>query len=419
MPDRPRVVVLGGGFAGVGAAKGLKDADADVLVVDKHDYHTFQPLLYQVATDLLELPTVGHPLRDLFQDHDNVSVKQATVTGVDLEKRRVSFAEMQPRPYDYLVLGLGATVNFFGVTGAEKHAFPMYTLPDAVRLKEHVLERWEAADKDAGLIDDGALNVVIVGAGPTGVESAGALAELYRANFAKDYPDIPQDKARIVVVEAGDAVLSMFKKSLQTYARKALEKRSVEIKLGEVVSSIEPTRVRLKSGTELNAHTLIWGAGLQANPVASGLGLELQHGNRVAVGPDLTLPGHPEVFGVGDIAWITDTKTKTVLPQLGSVALQAGEHAGANIARSLRKKKLEPFEYHDKGTMATIGRKAAVVQFRGGKTLRGTTAWLAWGAVHLALLSTGEDRGRAVVDWTWAGFTHERAGRIVVDETER
>jgi NADH dehydrogenase len=420
MPDRPKVLILGGGFAGVGAAKALKKADADVLIVDRHDYHTFQPLLYQVATDLLETPTVGHPLRDLFHDHDNVSVKQATVTGIDLDERRVSFAEMAPRGYDHLVLGLGATVNFFGVPGADEHAFPMYTLPDAVRLKKHVLERWEAADKDPSLVDDGALNVVVVGAGPTGVESAGALSELYRANLAKDYPDIPQDKARIVVVEAGDAVLSMFKKRLQTYARKALEKRTVEIMLSQVVERIEPTRVRLKSGTVLNAHTLIWGAGLQANPVVSDLGLELQHGNRIAVGPDLTLPGRPEVSVVGDIAWITDTKTKKVLPQLGSVAMQAGEHAGKNISRTLGKgkKEPEPFRYLDKGTMATIGRKAAVVQMPHGRSLTGTTAWLAWGAVHLALLSTGEDRSKAVVDWTWAGFTHERAGRIMVDETE-
>jgi NADH:quinone reductase (non-electrogenic) len=419
MPDRPRIVVLGGGFGGVGAIRKLKDADADVLLVDQHDYHTFQPLLYQVATDLLEPPTVGHPLRDLFHDHPNIEVKQATVDGIDLDERTVSFVEMAPRTYDYLVLGLGATVNFFGVPGADEHAFPMYTLPDAVRLKDHVLERWNAADRDPGLIEDGALNVVIVGAGPTGVESAGALAELYRQNLAKDYPHIPQDQARIVVVEAGDAVLSMFKKGLQTYAKKALEKRTVEVMLGEVVASIEPTRVRLKSGTVLNAHTLIWGAGLQANPLVSGLGLELQRGNRIAVGPDLTIPGHPEVFGVGDIAWITDTKTDRVLPQLGSVALQAGEHAGTTISRILRNKEVEPFEYEDKGTMATIGRKAAIVQFHRGRSLTGTTAWLAWGTVHLALLSTGEDRAKAVVDWTWAGFTHERSGRIRVDASER
>ena len=184
--------------------------------------------------------------------------------------------------------------------------------------------------------------------------------------------------------------------------------------LGEVVASIEPTRVTLKSGTVIEAHTLVWGAGLQASPLAESLGLELQHGNRVPVEPDLSIAGHPEVFAVGDIAWITDTKTSDVLPQLGSVALQAGEHAGENIARLVAGKDTEPFEYHDKGTMATIGRGAAVVQTRGGHTLKGKTAFLAWGGVHLALLSTGEDRAKAVVDWTWAGFTHERPGRISV-----
>jgi NADH:ubiquinone reductase (H+-translocating) len=417
MADRPKILVLGGGFGGVGAVKKLKHADADVLLVDRHDYHTFQPLLYQVATDLLELPTVGHPLRDLFHDHDNVRIHEANVTGIDLDARTVSFEEIGPERYDYLVLALGAQVNFFGVPGADEHAFPLYTLPDAVRLKNHVLKRWKAADRDPRLVDDGALNVVIVGGGPTGVESAGALAELYRTNLAKDYPDVPQDKARLILVEATDSLLSMFKKGLRTYTKKALEKRTVEVRLGEVVEKIEPTRVHLKSGEIIDAHTLVWGAGLQANPLATTLGLELQHGNRVEAGPDLSLPDRAEVFVAGDIGWITDTKTNAVLPQLGSVALQAGEHAGENIARRLEGKDTKPFRYLDKGTMATIGRKAAVVQLPRGRSLTGRTAWLAWGAVHLALLSTGEDRARAVVDWTWAGFTHDRAGRIVVDES--
>jgi NADH:ubiquinone reductase (H+-translocating) len=258
---------------------------------------------------------------------------------------------------------------------------------------------------------------VIVGGGPTGVESAGALAELYRTNLAKDYPDVPQDKARLILVEASDSLLSMFKKGLRTYTKKALEKRTVEVMLGEVVEKIEATRIHLKSGTVIDAHTLVWGAGLQANPLATTLGLELQRGNRVATGPDLSLPDRPEVFVAGDIGWITDTKTNQVLPQLGSVALQAGEHTGENISRRLEGKDTKPFEYTDKGTMATIGRKAAVVQMPHGRSLTGRTAWLAWGAVHLALLSTGEDRARAVVDWTWAGFTHDRAGRIVVDDS--
>ena len=422
MPERskgrPRVVILGGGFGGIGAARKLKDADVDVVLVDQHDYHTFQPLLYQVATDLLDTSSVGHPLRDLFHDQPNVSVKQDAVTGIDLGKHQVSFKEVGPRTYDYLVIGLGARVNFFGVEGAAEHAFPMYTLYDAVTLRTHILERWGAADRDPSLVADGALNVVIVGGGPTGVESAGALAELYRNEFDKDYPDLPQDQARIILVEAGPVIFSMFKKNLQTYAKKALEDRGVEVMTGESVKAITPTRVTLADGTVLNAHTLVWGAGLEASPLAGSLGAELQRGNRVAVEPDLSIAEHPEVFAVGDIAWITDAKTGRVLPQLGSVALQAGEWAGKNIARRQAGKKTEPFEYTDKGTMATIGRGAAVVQFHRGRTMKGEPAFLAWGAVHLALLSTGEDRAKAVVDWTWAGFSHERPGRISVSADE-
>ncbi|HEY3141308.1 MAG TPA: NAD(P)/FAD-dependent oxidoreductase [Acidimicrobiales bacterium] len=411
---RPHVLVLGGGFGGIAAARKLKDADVDVTLVDQNDYHTFQPLLYQVATDLLETSACGHPLRDLFHEAPCVVVHAATVTGIDLARREVQFAEMAPLTYDYLVLGLGARVNFFGVDGAEQHAFPMYTLADAVRLKEHVLRRWEAADRDPALVEDGAVNVVVVGGGPTGIESAGALAELYRSNFAEDYPRIAQDQARIVLVEAGAALMAMFKSDIRSYTRKALEKRGVEVLLGEVVASIGPTRVTLESGTVIKAHTLLWGAGLQASSLVESLGLELQHGNRVPVEADLSVAGHPEVFAIGDIAWITDTTTNDVLPQLGSVALQAGEQAGENVARLVAGKATEPFAYHDKGTMATIGRGTAVIQTHGGHTIKGKAASLAWGAVHLTLLSTGEDRAKAVVDWTWAGFTHERAGRISV-----
>ena len=412
--SRPRVVVLGGGFAGVGAAQRLADADADIVLVDKHDYHTFQPLLYQLATGLLETSAVGHSLRDLIHRQDNAAVHKATVTAIDLEAREVQLAEMEPLTYDYLVLALGAEVNFFGTVGAAEHAFPMYTLPDAVRLKEHVLQKWEAADKDSSLVDDGALNVIVVGGGPTGVESAGALAELYRASFAKDYPNVPEESARIVLVEAGPEVFAMFKPDIRAYTEKALKERTVEVMTGELVESVSPTRVTLKSGTVLEAHTLVWGAGLQANALVQSLGIELEKGNRIAVGPELRLADHPEVYVVGDIAAITDAREKQLLPQLGSVALQSGEHAGETIARQVAGKQAKPFKYRDKGTMATIGRGAAVVQMLGGRTMKGKTAQLAWGTVHLALLPTNEDRAKAVVDWAGAGLTHQRAGRITV-----
>jgi NADH:quinone reductase (non-electrogenic) len=412
---RPRVLILGGGFAGVGAAKKLEKADAEVVLVDRHDYHTFQPLLYQLATGLLETTAVGHSLRDLVERQENTSVHKATVTAVNLGAREVQFEEIGPLTYDYLVLGLGAEVNFFGTEGAAEHAFPMYTLPNAVRLKDHLLERWEAAERDPSLVEDGALNVVVVGGGPTGVETAGAVVELYRADFAKDYPSLPQDEARVILVEAGPELFPMFKPKLREYTAKALEERAVEVKTGAMVSSVSPSRVTLKSGEELKTHTLVWGAGLQGNALVQSLGLELQRGNRIGVEPDLTVPGHPEVYALGDIAAIVDAKTEQVLPQLGSVALQSGEHAGEAIARRIAGKDVKPFKYKDKGTMAAIGRRAAVVQMLGGKTMTGTKAQFAWATVHLALLPTNEDRAKAVVDWAGATFTHQRAGRITVE----
>jgi NADH dehydrogenase len=413
--QRPRVLVLGAGFAGIGATHKLKDSDVDVVLVDQHDYHTFQPLLYQVATGLLEQPAVGHPIRDLVHKQENARVHQDTVTGLDLDAREARFGELEPLTYDYLVLGLGAEVNFFGVDGAQEHAFPLYTLADAVRLKDHVLQKWEAADRKPDLIDDGALHVIVVGGGPTGIETAGALAELYHGVFTKDYPDVTEEQARITLVEAGPELFPMFKPDIRAYTEEALAKRDVEVLTGEVVESITPTRVTLKSGTELKAHTLVWGAGLQGNQLVQSLGLDLERGNRIGVDQELRIPSHPEVYAVGDVAAITDQKTSQVLPQLGSVALQAGEHAGEAIARKVAGKETKPFKYRDKGTMATIGRGSAVVQMLGGRTMKGKAASMAWGTVHLALLPTNEDRAKAVVDWAGAGFTHQRAARITVE----
>jgi NADH dehydrogenase len=414
--ETPRVLILGGGFAGVGAAQKLERADADVVLVDRHDYHTFQPLLYQLATGLLETSAVGHSLRDLLSKQAKTTVHKADVTAVDLDRHEVRFDGLDAIAYDYLVFGLGAEVDFFGTEGAADHAFPMYTLPHAVRLKDHVLERWEAADREPSLVDDGALNIVVVGGGPTGVETAGAFAELYRAELARDYGRRADTEARLIVVEAGDELFPMFKPKLREYARKALADRTVEVITGERVASVSPTRVTLKSGDVLKAHTLVWGAGMQGNQLAHGLPIELARGSRVAVGDDLRLAGHPEVFVVGDVAAITDPKSGETLPQLGSVALQSGEHAGETIARELAGKKTKDFAYRDKGTMATIGRRAAVVQMMAGRTMTGTKAQLAWGTVHLALLPTNEDRAKAVVSWAGAAMTHQRVGRITVED---
>jgi NADH dehydrogenase len=290
----------------------------------------------------------------------------------------------------------------------------MYTLPNAISFRTHLLERWEAADRDPSVIDDGALNVVVVGGGPTGVETAGAVVELYRGDFSKDYPGIPEEKASVVLVEAGPTLFSMFKPKLQEYAAKALTERSVDVRTGVAVASVEPTRVTLKSGEVIKAHTLVWGAGLQGNRIADSLGIELGRGKRIGVTADLTLPDRPEVYVLGDAAAIMDEKSQHVLPQLGSVALQSGEYAGKTIAHRIAGKKTKPFHYKDKGTMAAIGRGAACVQMLGGRTITGAKAQVAWGTVHMALLPTNEDRVKAVVDWAGAAMTHQRAGRIIV-----
>lgn len=419
MADKPRVLILGGGFAGLGAAGKLKKADAEVVLIDKNDYHTFQPMLYQVATDLIAPEEVAHPLRDLARRLPNLTIHQATATNIDLAKKQVEFKEMPPISYDYLVIAVGAKVNFFGVPGAEENAFPLYTLPDAMRLKYHILKKWDAADKDRSLIEDGALNVVVVGGGPTGVESAGALIELYRGDFIYDYRDMPVQDAQVTLVEHAPHIFSMFKEDIQHFSKRALEKRGVTLKLGDGVTEITPTRVHLSSGQVLKAHTLVWGAGLQANPITKTLGIPLQKGGRIPVGPDLSVEGHPNVFAIGDVAWMTDTNTNEIMPQLGGTALQAGECAGANIARDLKRQEREPFIYFDKGTMATIGRGAAVAQLPSGTTMKGKMAQLAWGMIHLWLLSGSDARTKTVVDWGWAGFTRKRTARILIDINEK
>jgi NADH dehydrogenase len=285
---------------------------------------------------------------------------------------------------------------------------------DAVKLKEHVLGQLEAAAKDPALVDDGALTFCVVGGGATGVEIAGALAELLHAELKEDYPKLPVERAEVHLYEMGPCLLAPFNPHLQEYTKKALEERGVRVHLGEGVVEIEPARVHLKSGGVVKAHTLVWGAGIAANPIADTLGEDLAKG-RVAVELDLSLKDHPEVFVIGDIAMITDSKTGAQLPQLGSVALQAGTHAGANIARLVKGRGTEPFKYVDKGTMATIGRGAAVVQFRRGRTMTGRPAWLAWNTVHLMLLSGGEQKIQTFLIWSRDRLTRGRRKRVAVE----
>jgi len=418
MAEIPHVIILGVGFGGIGVLKKLRDAKLRITVVDKHDYHTFQPLLYQVATDLLAPEQVGFPIRDMLHRHQNVTFHQAVVTRVNLDQKRVEINGMDPLNYDYLVLALGAIVNFFQLPGAEEHALPLYTMNDAIRLKERVLKTFEAVDRNPALIEDGALNFCVVGGGPTGVEVSGALAELIHTEIRQDYPNLRVEAAQVVLFEGSPHLLGAFLPSLQDYARKALEERGVKVRTGIHVRKVEPDSIELTTGERIKTHTLIWAAGLKANAIVDSLGIELLHGGRIPVGPDLQVKDHPGVFAIGDIAAMSDGEGGKPLPGLGSTALQAGHHTGETIKRLAEGKPAEPFKYLDKGTMAQIGRGAAVVELPGGQTMTGTVAWLAWLGVHLALLSGAEEKISTFADWGWSILTKKSGKRIILSDQD-
>ena len=416
MSSTRHVAIVGAGFGGLGVAEQLGHVPVEVTLIDQHNYHTFQPLLYQVATSLLNAEDVGAPVRSLFRHQDNVTFRMATVTGVDMPGHKIQLKDGTQISYDYLVLAGGTTVNYFNTLGAAEHAFPLYTLMNAVKLRNRILELFEATDRDPALIDDGALNFVIVGAGPTGVETAGALSDLFYNLLPRDYHQLATEKARIIMVEMGKEVLAPFKDNLRAYAKEDLERRRVEVRLGEAVAEVGSTFVRLKSGEEIKAHTLIWAAGVRANPLADMLGLPQGRGGRIKLNPDLSVPDHPEIFVVGDMGEVTSDGK--VLPQLGSVAMQSGEHVGRQIARSLHGEPGQPFRYWDKGFMATIGRGAAVVELPNKLTLHGPLAYFAWLGVHLALLSGMRNRIETLWNWGWSALTHDRAARIIIESKD-
>jgi NADH:quinone reductase (non-electrogenic) len=416
MSNTLHVVIVGAGFGGLGVAEQLFHVPVEVTLIDQHDYHTFQPLLYQVATSLLNAEDVGAPIRGLFRHQDNVTFHMATVTQVDMPGHKIQLSDARHVSYDYLVLAGGATVNYFNTPGAAEHAFPLYTLMNAVKLRSRILERFEAADRDPTLIEEGALNFVIVGAGPTGVETAGALSDLFYNLLPRDYHQLATEKARVIIVEMGKKCSPRSKDNLRSYAKEELQRRRVEVRLGEAVAEVGPTFVRLKSGEEIQAHTLIWAAGVRANPLADLLGLPQGRGGRVKLNPDLSVPDHSEIFVVGDMGEVASDGE--VLPQLGSVAMQSGEHVGRQIARRVTGEPGQPFKYWDKGFMATIGRGAAVVELPNKLTLHGPLAYFAWLGVHLALLSGMRNRIETLWNWGWSALTHDRAARIIIESKD-
>lgn len=416
----PRVVVIGAGFAGLAAVRHLARAPVEVALVDRHNFHTFQPLLYQVATAGLGPGDVAYPVRTIFRRRPHVRFLHALATGVDLAARRVELDGHGPLPYDFLVVATGATAATFGVPGVVDGSFRLYTLEDARRLRNHVLSVLEKADTDGG----GAPVFVIVGGGPTGVETAGALVELLDTAVRHDRLQIDRRRSRVVLFDALDGLLTGFPARARRYAQLVLEKRGVEVRLGTRVSEVHPGGVRLSTGEEVAADAVVWVAGVTVEGTfAASLGGDRQGashdrapGGRVVVRPDLSLEGHPEVFVVGDAAAVPAPRGQGLSPQVAQVAIQSGDHAARQVLRSLRGEPVEAFHYRDKGMMATVGRRAAVAWLRGGLVLRGTPGWLAWLGLHLVYLIGFRNRAVVLVNWAWRYFRWPSGPRLIFGE---
>jgi NADH dehydrogenase len=407
---RPQVVVIGAGFAGIQCARQLEHEAVEVTLVDRHNYSTFTPLLYQVATAGLTGTDVAYPIRGMFHEASNVRIRAAEVTGVDWDRSVVTLDDGE-LPFDHLVLAAGATTNWFGIDGAAEHSLPLATLDDADRIRSHVLERFEAADADPSLVEDGALTVLIAGGGPTGVEMAGALTELFTMVLAKDFRRLDVSKARVVLVEMQPYVLGPFSEGGRRHAAEALRARGVELRLGETLDAVEDGAVRLASGERIEAQTIVWAVGVRANPLADALGLEQTKGGRIVVGPDQRVPGRANVWVAGDMA--ATERGDSLLPQQAQPAKQTGRFIGEQIARLTRGKPVGRFRYKDLGSMATIGRRSAIADLPFGIRLRGTLGWIAWLFLHLFQLAGLRNRANVLVNWVWSYLTYDRGPRLI------
>ena len=408
------VVVVGGGFAGIACARELaRHAAVRVTLIDKNNHHQFLPLLYQVATAQLAPKDVAYPLRRLFHKNANVDVKVTEVTSIDPAAATVTAATGEVYRGDYLVLAAGSQPNYFKTPGAAQHALPLYSLHDAERLRCRLLQVIEDVNRDPTLLDAGALNFVIVGAGATGVETAGALAELFQGTVVAWYPSFAVSAVRIHLVDHGHTVLTPFSDKVHAYAEKVLREAGVELRLKTGVQEVAPGHVLLSDGTTIKTHVVIWAGGLMAAPLAASAGLPQGRGGRIDVQPDLTVTGFPAIYALGDFANTPDA-AGSPLPQLGSVAQQAGHCAASNILADIAGQPRTAFQYHDKGIMAMITRNAAVVEM-GEKRheLHGWLAAAAWRSVHLSLLTGVRNKLDAFVKWTWAHFSKDRGPQLL------
>ncbi len=408
------VIIVGGGFAGVGAARALaRHDDVRVTLIDRNNYHQFQPLLYQVATSQLGPGDIAYSLRKLFHDSLNVDVKLAEVASIDPATHTVTTTDGDRISGDAVILAAGSQPNFFRTAGAEEHAFPLYSLDDAQRLRSRILGVFEDADNDPSLIDQGALNFVVVGGGPTGVELAGALADLIQTTMAGEYHHLAVSAAQVHIVDLGHTLLGPFSDDAHDYVAKILGRKGVRIHLGSAVTEVAPGHVTLSDGGAIRTRCVVWGGGIMAPEVAGAAGVAQGRGGRIDVLPDLTVAGTEGVYVVGDIANIPGPDGNPH-PQLGSVALQSGVWAADNIVADFAGKQRKPFHYHDKGIMAMIGRGAAIAEVGPHRhELHGVIAFSAWLGVHAALMTGVRNRIDAFVNWGWDYFSHSRGPQVL------
>lgn len=429
-----RVVIIGAGFGGLSATRALATQPVAVTLIDQRNFHTFQPLLYEVATAGLDPGDVAYPVRAVIGRMPNVDFRLGTMTAIDWDKRVVCLNAVgsghdpssdecaDDVPFDSLVVASGAVANYFGVEGAARNAHPLYTLEDASILRDHILRCLEVADARGAHAPQGTLNFVVVGGGPTGVEVSGAIAELLDMAMRRDGFHIDRSKARIVLVDGLDTLLSSFEPKAQRYAEAELTDRSVELKLGSMVDRVDETGVELKGGEVIPSRTVVWAGGVTVNrTAATSLDAKTDRNGRLIVGSDLRVAGRQGVYAIGDAAAIPLAPGSDAnCPQLAQVAIQSGRHAARQILADISGGTSAPFRYRDKGIMATIGRRAAVAQIGSGIVLRGTLGWLSWFGLHLVYLIGFRNKLVVLVNWTWRYLSWTSGPRIIMgDESAR
>jgi NADH:ubiquinone reductase (H+-translocating) len=409
-PRKPRVVIVGAGFGGLSAAKALARSAFEITLIDRHNYHLFQPLLYQVATAGLSPADIAAPIRGILGGQRNITVALAAVSGVDVERREI-IAEGRRIPFDFLVLATGAQHAYFGHDDWAPYAPGLKTIDDATYLRRRILLAFERAETEPDPAErQRLLTFVIVGGGPTGVEMAGAIAELANRALASDFHNIDPRSTRVVLVEAGPRLLAPFDPSLSLRALQSLQQLGVEVRVGEAVTGCSCAAVFL-GDQRIGTRTIMWAAGVKASPAGAWLGADTDRAGRVRVGADLSVPGHPNIFVIGDTALATGADGKP-LPGVAPVAKRQGKYVAHVLRARMKAHATEPFRYHDIGSMATIGRKSAVAEF-GGIKLSGFSAWLLWCLAHIYFLIGFRSRFSVALNWGWNYMTFQRGSRLI------